>query len=321
MHHTLVIYAGGTIGMAPSPEGLAPNSELESNLRHTLANHQQMADFDFASMNPLIDSSDANPSDWQRLADVISANPDYKAYIILHGTDTMAFAASALSFMFANSEKNITFTGSQVPLLLPENDAVDNFMGALRSRDSGQTGVKLYFGGKLMDANRCHKASSCDFQAFIDSNGPGTKSNKPFNYQGPINPSQHQQVAIIYFYPGISASSVCSALSSPDLKLVLLLSFGAGNIPASDKNLVAELQSAHDRGICLFNISQCRHGSVQQDSYATGSVLSRCGVRHAGDINLEAAFAKAHVLISHGLSGNSLGDIMCENLAGEMSSV
>lgn len=319
MHHTLVIYAGGTIGMAPSPEGLAPNAELESNLRHALADHQQMADFDFFDMVPLIDSSDATPSDWQRLADIITAKPDYKAYIILHGTDTMAFSAAALSFMFADSEKTIIFTGSQVPLLLPDNDAVDNFMGALRHRDEKHSGVKLFFGGKLIDANRSHKASSSDFLAFEDSNGPGDHPTTIFKYQGQINPAQHSQVSIIYFYPGISAAAIRSALAPTDLKLVLLLSFGAGNIPASDKGLVAELQNAYDRGICLFNISQCRHGGVEQDNYATGSVLSRCGVRHAGDINLEAAFAKAHVLLSQGVTGRKLGDEMCKNLAGELS--
>lgn len=318
MHHTLVIYAGGTIGMAPGPNGLAPNAELESNLRHALAAHEQMADFDFISMSPLIDSSDASPSDWQRLADTIKANSDYKAYIILHGTDTMAFAAAALSFMFADSPKTIIFTGSQVPLLLPENDAVDNFMGALRSRDGGYQGVSLYFGGQLLEANRCHKASSQDFHAFVNGNGKGAKPATGFVYEGQITPEQHANVGLIYFYPGISAASVQQALSSKDLKLVLLLSFGAGNIPAADSALVAALAEAKERGICLFNISQCRHGGVQQDNYATGSVLSRAGVRHASDINLEAAFAKAHVLIAQGLQGPALADAMCENLAGEI---
>lgn len=321
MHHTLVIYAGGTIGMAPGPDGLAPNDELESNLRHALAAHEQMADFDFISLQPLIDSSDATPSDWQRLADTINSHSDYRSYIILHGTDTMAFSAAALSYMFAENEKAIIFTGSQVPLLLPENDAVDNFIGALRSRDSGYSGTGLYFGGQLLPANRCHKASSRDFHAFVNDNGKGQVPERNFYYQGKITAAQHQSVRIIYFYPGISAQDVQQILAADSLKLVLLLSFGAGNIPASDSALVNELERANERGVCLFNISQCRHGGVQQDSYATGSVLSRCGVRHAGDINLEAAFAKAHILLAQGLEGNALGDAMCENLAGEINRV
>ncbi|MBB6522923.1 asparaginase [Pseudoteredinibacter isoporae] len=320
MHHTLVIYAGGTIGMAPGPDGLAPNEELESNLRHALASHEQMADFDFLSLRPLIDSSDATPSDWQRLADTISQHRDYQSYIVLHGTDTMAFSAAALSYMFAGSDKAIVFTGSQVPLLLPENDAVDNFIGALRSRDAGYSGVGLYFGGELLPANRCHKASSRDFHAFVNDNGKGQAPNKAFQYTGSISQEQHESVGIIYFYPGISAQAIRQSLATDKLKLVLLLSFGAGNIPAADAALVNELESAKARGICLFNISQCRHGGVQQDCYATGSILSRCGVRHAGDINLEAAFAKAHILLAQGLEGETLGDAMCENLAGEIRS-
>ncbi|GAA6152527.1 asparaginase [Pseudoteredinibacter isoporae] len=320
MHHTLVIYAGGTIGMAPGPDGLSPNDELESNLRHALASHEQMADFDFLSLQPLIDSSDATPSDWQRLANTINQYSDYRSYIILHGTDTMAFSAAALSYMFAGSDKAIIFTGSQVPLLLPDNDAVDNFIGALRSRDAGFSGVGLYFGGELLPANRCHKTSSRDFRAFINDNGKGQAPDEPFQYEGTISAEQHDSVTIIYFYPGISAQNIQHNLASENLKLVLLLSFGAGNIPAADSALVSELERAKERGICLFNISQCRHGGVQQDCYATGSVLSRCGVRHAGDINLEAAFAKAHILLAQGLKGDALGDAMCKNLAGEISS-
>lgn len=329
MHQTLVVYTGGTIGMAPSENGLAPNDQLENGLRHVLAANEQIADFDFISLEPLIDSSNAQATDWQRLADTIQQHSEYSSYLVLHGTDTMAYAAAAISFLCLNTRKRIIFTGSQVPLALPNSDAADNFLDALKTRNNDSTaeGCYLAFGGKLLPANRCYKASSNKFEAFEAPNAPERQAQhvspiaitQAVKLDQAIQKSQQHSVGVIYFYPGISADTIAAQLQAPGLKAALLLSFGAGNIPADNIEILHALQSATESGIALINISQCRHGGVNQGLYAAGNALNQIGVFTGADMQLEAAFAKAHVLIAQGYTGQELAKAMVTNLAGELS--
>ncbi|MCV6614221.1 MAG: asparaginase domain-containing protein, partial [Cellvibrionaceae bacterium] len=278
MHQTLLIYAGGTIGMQKSAQGLVPSTVLESDLRHVLAANELMADFDFLSLQPLIDSANAGPAEWQQLADTIKQHSAYRSYIILHGTDTMAYAAAAVSYLCADLNKSIIFTGAQIPLALPGSDGASNFIGALKARDHHVQGTSLYFGDQLLQANRCAKVSSTDFKAFAAPGGPAPLPTKPgLLISHPLSSAQNTAITVIYFYPGISAATIASQLKAPGLKLALLLSFGAGNIPAADQTIVSALKQAGNDGLALVNISQCRHGGVEQGRYASGSVLSEIG--------------------------------------------
>jgi len=325
MNKTLIIYAGGTIGMVGSDAGLTPSSKLEASLRQALSEDNSSLEFDFLQLENLIDSSNLQPEHWRLLAEpILGSHRHYSRFVILHGTDTMAYSAAALSYITAGLAKTIIFSGSQIPLSQANNDALDNVKGALKACQSRYIGTALYFGGQLLPANRISKVSSSDFNAFAAANA------KPLAppFEQPIKSAQqtrvglnfqNQAVALVHFHPGISSAAVASCLSQAGLKLAILLSYGAGNVPAQDPALMATLRSAAEAGVIMVNISQCAHGGVSQGLYEAGDILNQCGVVAGGDMTLEAAFAKAHFLIAQGLSGTALAAQMAENLAGELS--
>lgn len=331
MTSTLLIYTGGTIGMIDSADGLVPDQHFEQALRQSLSEHVIDSEFDFFQLPCLIDSSNLQPQHWQDLAQVIfSSHKQYQSYVILHGTDTMAYSSAFFSFACATLDSTVIFTGSQIPLQQAGSDAIDNLRGALQCCHKSPATVSLFFGGRQLQANRCSKTSSSDFSAFsgteIDAHVKTVASSSNTASANTAETAQPKQftlephsVQVVHFHPGLHPSVVAAAAQAPGVKALILYSFGAGNVPSQSREIMAALQRASEAGIAIINISQCQHGGVSQGLYEAGSVLSQYQVVSGRDMNLEAAVAKAHYLVALGLSGKQLAQTMAKNLCTEMS--
>ncbi|MBU1293800.1 MAG: type I asparaginase [Gammaproteobacteria bacterium] len=318
-----IAYTGGTIGMVPSDQGLIPDAAFADHLTQHLNESDELAhDFVIASYPTLIDSSNATPKDWQTIArDIESKWHDFDAFIVLHGTDTMAYTSAALSFMFAHSDKPIIVTGSQVPMYKVRTDAMINVMGAISACEElncekNSSGVFLFFAGRLIEGDRAHKAHTSDWQAFSSPNCPerGVLGidwrwrstdvvKQPMDIQ--IPEMDEGVVTILPVFPGVQVAH-WQGLLSENVKGAVLLSYGAGNAPDKDPDLLALLKAATDRGVVIVNVSQCGAGSVAAGAYAAGSALVEAGVISGKDMTYEAAFVKLSFLIGLGLSSEEI---------------
>ena len=313
-----IAYTGGTIGMVPSDQGLIPDAAFADHLIQHLNEADELShDFVISSYPELIDSSNATPKDWQTIArDIESKWHDFDAFIVLHGTDTMAYTSAALSFMFAHSDKPIIVTGSQVPMYKVRTDAMINVMGAISACEElncekNSNGVFLFFAGRLIEGDRAHKAHTSDWQAFSSPNCPErgvlgidwrwrstNLIKQPMVIQ--IPEMDEGSVTILPVFPGVQAAH-WQGLLSKRVKGAVLLSYGAGNAPDKDPALLALLKTATDRGVVIVNVSQCGAGSVAAGAYAAGSALVKAGVVSGIDMTYEAAFVKLSFLIGLGL--------------------
>lgn len=318
-----IAYTGGTIGMVPSDQGLIPDAAFADHLTQHLNESDELAhDFAIASYATLIDSSNATPKDWQTIArDIESKWHDFDAFIVLHGTDTMAYTSAALSFMFAHSDKPIIVTGSQVPMYKVRTDAMINVMGAISACEElncekNSNGVFLFFAGRLIEGDRAHKAHTSDWQAFSSPNCPerGVLGidwrwrstdvvKQPMTIQ--IPEMNEGVVTILPVFPGVQVAH-WQGLLSENVKGAVLLSYGAGNAPDKDPALLALLKAATDRGVVIVNVSQCGAGSIAAGAYAAGSALVKAGVVSGTDMTYEAAFVKLSFLIGLGLSSEKI---------------
>ena len=318
-----IAYTGGTIGMVPSDQGLIPDAAFADHLTQHLNESDELAhDFAIASYATLIDSSNATPKDWQTIArDIESKWHDFDAFIVLHGTDTMAYTSAALSFMFAHSDKPIIVTGSQVPMYKVRTDAMINVMGAISACEElncekNSNGVFLFFAGRLIEGDRAHKAHTSDWQAFSSPNCPelGVLGidwrwrstdvvKQPMTIQ--IPEMNEGAVTILSVFPGVLVAH-WQGLLSENVKGAVLLSYGAGNAPDKDPALLALLKAATDRGVVIVNVSQCGAGSIAAGAYAAGSALVKAGVVSGTDMTYEAAFVKLSFLIGLGLSSEKI---------------
>uniref|UniRef100_A0A672FWP3 asparaginase n=1 Tax=Salarias fasciatus TaxID=181472 RepID=A0A672FWP3_SALFA len=281
--------------------------------------------------SPLLDSSNMTPEDWARIGKDIEKNyEDYEGFVILHGTDTMAYTASALSFMCENLGKPIVLTGSQVPIYELRNDGRDNLLGALLI--AGQFGVPevcLYFYNKLYRGNRTTKFDSGSFDAFSSPNlAPLATSEADVTINWDIvwrdtsmdkfrvSTEMNRNVGLLRLFPGITAATVKAFLQEP-MEGVVLETFGSGNAPDNQPDLLVELKAATDRGVIIVNCTQCLRGTVSM-SYATGKVLMDAGLISGGDMTPEASLSKlSYVLAKTGLDRDAQKKMMVENLRGE----
>ena len=346
-----VAYTGGTIGMKQSEQGYIPvKGHLTDAINRTPDFHRaEMPDFTINEYEPLIDSSNMTPQDWQRIADDIYQHYDeFDAFVVLHGTDTMAYTASALSFMFEHLSKPIIVTGSQIPFSQLRSDGQENLLNSLFiAANYPINEVGLYFNNKLFRGNRSIKAYADGFNAFDSPNMEPLleagidikiKSGKLANTlkgqereqeQGneqqkdkeplplklvPITP---QPVGVVHLYPGISHELISNVLQQP-VKALILRSYGVGNAP-QDEALLNVLAGATKKEILILNLSQCVKGKVNMGGYATGSSLNQCGLISGADMTLEAALTKLHFLLSQNLPYATLCELMQENLRGELS--
>lgn len=332
--NVLIVYSGGTIGMKKTPTGWAPESGYLQSLMKNMTQFQTdtLPLYEIYEMNPLLDSSAMKPTDWVRIGNVINSNYNkYDAFIVLHGTDTMAYSASALSFMFENLNKTVIITGSQTPLCEPFTDATNNILASLITiRDHDIPEVVQVFGSKMFRGNRIQKITANSYVGFDSGNYPtlamyGAEflfnfkymrnfTNEPFKYL----PSFSDKVVIIHLHPGISPSFISSALSNKNIKGAILYAFGAGNGP-SDEDFLQPFIDAINRGVIVVDITQCHSGAVDLGDYDAAYGYKSIGVLSGYDMTLEAAYAKLSWLIGQGYTTETIKDLMTTDLRGEIT--
>ncbi len=332
----LVIYTGGTIGMQPSANGYVPVAGFEQLLRNRLdhSHHALLPAFDVLEYEQLIDSANLTPDHWTQLAESISAHyDDYQGFIILHGTDTMAFSAAALSFMLRGLDKPVIITGAQIPLSQLRNDALDNMITALllAGGDYPIHEVCIYFNGRLLRGNRASKLKATGLDAFDSPNFPWLGQVgihielHPHLLQPAGTPAfliprfAPDAVAILQIYPGISAQAASAIVNQPGVRALIIQSYGVGNLPDANAPLMAVLRQAAADGIILLNLSRCLQAQVSQGAYACSAVLNEMGVIAGADMTLEAAFAKLHLLLASETRPEAIRAQLGRALAGEMS--
>lgn len=336
MPRVLMLYTGGTIGMRPSPQGYIPCAGLAERLAAHLAlgDPYRLPAFDVIEMQPLIDSAELMPEAWNRLVAALETHwQAYDAFVVLHGTDTMAYSAAALSFMLGTLNKPVIFTGSQIPLCEPRSDALNNVVSALQlaAHPATPCEVTLAFHDRLLRGNRARKVRAQGLDAFDSPNFPwlaklgiGISFPQPSallsglpNF-APIEVN-HEAVAVLPLHPGMSLRRAKALLEDKTLKGLVLYSYGVGNPLSFEGELLNALKTANERGVALLNVTQCAQGEVVQGAYASGAALNQAGVIASSDITLEAAIAKLTVLIGQGLVGPALRKALSASMRGECS--
>ena len=301
----MVLYTGGTIGMQASANGLAPASGFEARMREQLASLPVPA-WRFREMSPLIDSANMTPAYWQHLRSaVVEALDDgCDAVLILHGTDTLAYSAAAMSFQLLGLPAPVLFTGSMLPAGVPDSDAWENVSGALTALGEGlAAGVQLYFHGQLLPPTRCAKVRSFGrhpFAALQRLNTQARAESLPAAL-GYRQPKGIAQVGVLPLLPGMRAAWVDS-LVDRGVQGLILECYGSGTGPSDNPDFLASLTRAQARGVVVVAVTQCHEGGVQLDVYEAGSRLRDAGVLSGGGMTREAAFGKLHALIGAGLA-------------------
>ncbi|MCF5050055.1 asparaginase [Pseudomonas syringae] len=321
-NNVMVLYTGGTIGMQASANGLAPASGFEARMRAQLADAQVPA-WRFREMAPLIDSANMTPAYWQRLrtAVVDAVDEGCDAVLILHGTDTLAYSAAAMSFQLLGLPAPVVFTGSMLPAGVPDSDAWENVSGALAALGDGLApGVHLYFHGALMAPTRCAKIRSFGrhpFAALQRNGGVAKASNVPatLDYR---HAKALANVGVLPLVPGIAAVQL-DALVDSGIQALVLECFGSGTGPSDNPAFLASLQRAQDKGVVVVAITQCHEGGVELDVYEAGSRLRGVGVLSGGGMTREALFGKLNALLGAGLANAEVRRLVELDLCGELS--
>ena len=337
----LLIYTGGTIGMKedPSIQALRP-----FDFSQILAEVPELRKFaykiDSYTFAPLIDSSDVAPSNWIMLASLIEERyDDYDGFVILHGTDTMAYSASALSFMIEGLTKPVIFTGSQLPIGAPRTDGKENLISSVeiaasKDEDGHATvpEVCICFDNVLMRGNRTTKINSDNFRAFRSENCPplaeagisirynDTLIRKPigWNHKPIFHKRLDTRVSILKIHPGITQQVAEGILCGEESRAVIIETYGAGNAPSRSWFLDI-VKKASDMGKILLNVTQCIAGSVNMDIYATGKCLKELGVVNGYDSTTESALAKLFHLMGRNENNEDVKTSLMVNLRGEIS--
>ena len=329
MTKVLVIYTGGTIGMVNDPKigALIPFTldNLQSNFKPSqdLNIHVQ-----FSSLSEVKDSSNIEPNDWLLIAEKITNSyQEYDGFVVLHGTDTISYSASALSFLFENLSKPIVFTGSQLPIGVKNSDANNNLEWAIKiAGNSKIPEVCVFFHQHLYRANRIVKISSEKFDAFASFNYPFLASvqnslslehhsnsvvnSLPFNCLKYIE----SNVLLIKIYPGIQLNF----LQYLKPKGIVLETFGSGNIPLNS-SLINSLKNVIANNCYVLNVTQCLQGEVNMNAYETGKVLLELGVISGKDITTEAALSKMMVVLGNNSDDFTIRKLLSTSIRGEMS--
>lgn len=335
----LIVYTGGTIGMIEDPATKALRPFDFSHLMENVPKVKMLNyDIDNIQFNPPIDSSDMNPGHWQDIARSIAGNyDDYDGFVVLHGTDTMAYTASALSFMLGGLDKPVIITGSQLPIGEVRTDGEENLITALQIAaardDDGRPMVRevaILFEDYLWRGNRSTKRSADNFNAFRSNNYPELAKvglSIHFDRDALLRPSSaglrpryelDTSVLVIDLFPGLSESNLRYLLSTPDIRGIVLRTYGAGNGPTAPwfVNLIRETV---ERGVIILNVTQCVNGGVHTNRYVAGDLLAGTGVISGHDITFEAAITKMMFLFGLGIDKSEVKRLLGESLAGEVT--
>jgi L-asparaginase len=323
-----VAYTGGTIGMQQSSNGFVPVPGFLSDTVKSMPEfyRTEMPEFDIHEYHPVIDSSDMTPAHWLEIAtDIQNHYADYD------GTDTMAYTASALSFMLEDLAKPVIVTGSQIPLAQLRSDGQVNLLNALYLAAYYPIAeVALFFNNKLFRGNRATKADADGFDAFSSPNfSPLLEAGIHIDLiAGQLAPAvasstltiakiTPQPISVVTLYPGISAEVIKNMAAAP-IKALIIKSYGVGNAP-QQAELLEALTEASARGTVIVNCTQCFKGKVNMGGYATGNALRSCGVISGYDMTLEATLTKLHYLLSQPLSTEQVRHLMQQSLRGELT--
>ena len=332
--HIGLIYTGGTIGMTMTAQGYAPMQDFAGVLSRLLAAAgEPLPRYTLHEYAVPIDSSNATPEDWQKIGrDIAARYNDYDGFVVLHGTDTMAYTAAALSYMLQGLRKPVIISGSQIPLGAARSDAPQNLITAMQLAASDAINeVAVYFNQRLLRGNRATKVSTESFNAFDSPNYPRLADvgiNMRLNASALLPragserfelPAYGRHVVLpVRFVPGMPAAAV-QALIDLKPQAMILQCYGAGNAPDRDPALMGMLACASGEGIVLAACSQSLHGPVAIGTYAAGAGMKAAGVVGVRDMSFEALFAKLHHLLALGLPAEAVRTELLRNLSGELS--
>jgi len=329
-----IVYTGGTIGMVHSENGYIPSPNL---LQRTLdaipdLHHPDMPEWELMEFSPLLDSSNMAVHEWNKIGQTIAQRyEEFDGFVILHGTDTMAYSASALSFMLENLSKPVLFTGAQIPLCELRSDGRENLINSLIIAASGRVHeVCICFNGILLRGNRSTKRSSDQLLAFDSPNAPHlAEAGITVQYNDSalqpagtgalqFHPFQPLPIGVIKVFPGIQFQ-LFESIMTDKLKGVVLETFGAGNIPSDHNSLLPIIEKAYRSGTIVTVCSQCMQGTVSLGAYATSKALHDIGAVNGKDMTTEAAMTKLYYLFSLGLPKEAIQKQMSQNLRGELT--